>query len=84
MMLGGVVLTVLWSLLTMQYDRLGPDQASVIQNREVSLIRRSSKYTFQWLTVWDRRWSSVYMEVSLIWRAVIESTYMYISVESSL
>ena len=42
--LRGVALTVLWSSLSMQCDRLGPDQASVIRNREVSLIRRSSKY----------------------------------------
>ena len=34
----------------MQYDRLELDQASVIHNREVSLIRRSSKYMFLWLT----------------------------------
>ena len=28
----------------MQHDRLGRDPVSVIQNREVSLIRRSGKY----------------------------------------
>ena len=33
------------------YDHLGPDHASVIENREVSLIRRSSKYTFLCLVV---------------------------------
>ena len=50
----------------MRYDCWGRDCASVIQNREVSLIRRSGKYTFLWPTVWDRRWLSVQ------WRAVIE------------
>ena len=43
--LGDVVLTILWSWLIMQYDRLGWDHVSIIWNREVSLIRRSSKYT---------------------------------------
>ena len=45
----------------MQYDRLGLDSVSVIWNREVSIqchvIRRTSiiiKYTFLWLTAWDR------------------------------
>ena len=35
----------------MQYDCLGPDQVSVIRNREVSLIQRSCKYMFQYGTV---------------------------------
>ena len=54
--------------LTMQYDRLGMDRASVIRNREVSLIWRSSKYMFLWLfgTIDGRT------EVSLIWRSVID------------
>ena len=33
--------------------RLGAEQTSVLWNREVSLIRRSSKYTFLWPTVRD-------------------------------
>ena len=71
--LGGVALAVLWSLLTMQYDHLGWDHAIVIRNREMSLIRRSGKYTFLWAIVWDRQIMAVRItEVSLIRRAVIE------------
>ena len=57
--LGGVALIILLSSITIQCDRLGQDYASVIRYREVSLVRRSGKYTFLWLTVWDHRWPSV-------------------------
>ena len=46
----------------------GPQNLSTLRNREVSLIRRSSKYTFLWPTVQDPSIT----EVSLIQRAVIE------------
>ena len=52
----------------MQCDRLWPDHASIIQNREVSLIRRSSKMA-------NRLGPSMTVritEVSLIRKAVIE------------
>ena len=32
---------------------LGVEQTSVLRNREVSLIRRSSKYMFLWPTIQD-------------------------------
>ena len=51
---GGVASSVLRTSLSMSYVHLGLDCVSVIRNGEVSLIQRSSKYTFLWLTVWDR------------------------------
>ena len=45
-----------------------PQNLSILWNREVSLIRRSSKYTFLWPTVQDPSIT----EVSLIQRAIIE------------
>ena len=46
---GHVAQTILLkSLLIMQRDRLGQDHASIIRNREVSLVQRSDKYMFLW------------------------------------
>ena len=50
----------------MQCDHLGQDHVSIIRNREMSLVRRSDKYTFLWII--DVRIT----KVSLIWRPVIE------------
>ena len=48
--LRGVALTILlnYTYIYMQYDHLGPrwDCASIIQNREVSLIQKSGKYKY--------------------------------------
>ena len=50
----------------------GAEQTSVLRNREVSLIQRSSKYTFLWPTVRDSSQLFRITEVSVIRRAVIE------------
>ena len=48
----------------MQHDCLGWDHASTIRDREVSLVRRSGKYTFLWPIVWHRWWMSVLQRCS--------------------
>ena len=56
----------------MQCDHLGQDHVSIIQNREMSLVQRSDKYTFLWII--DVRIT----KVSLIWRPVIEFNCIHV------
>ncbi len=57
----------------MQHDCLGQDNASIVQNREVSLVRRSDKYMFLWPCTHLRPSMAVRItEVSLIRSPVIK------------
>ena len=66
-----MALTILYGSLTMQYDGSGPDQVSVLRNREVPLIQMSGIKVH--VSIPDRLGPSMGVritEVSLIQRSV--------------
>ena len=68
--LGGVALSALQNLLTMQQNCLGPDHVSIMRKREASLIQMSGKY-MQVSTV-DRLGLLMVICIMLIWRAILK------------